>query len=73
MGRVFGAEMDCGNFLFAASSGAGRKFGLDKAFEVGEGLLGVDEEGEGFDVFVVAVVVADYEGEDEFEEAGGCC
>jgi hypothetical protein len=40
---------------------------LDEPFEVGEGLLGVDEERKWFDGFTVGVLVECGEGQNEFE------
>ena len=66
MGGVFGAEMHGGDFFFSTGGGDGREFGLDKAFEVGQWLLRVDEKGQRFDVFAVRVLVKGGQRDDEF-------
>lgn len=68
---VFSTEVHVGYALAAILVFDGGEFGLDEALEVGEWLLGVDEQGEGLDVFAVAVHVFGGEGEDEFKHAGG--
>jgi hypothetical protein len=65
---VFGAEEDGGDFFALAVFGFNHgEFGLDEPFEVGEGLLGVDEERKWFDGFTVGVLVECGEGQNEFE------
>ena len=59
-----------GDFDVAGLVLFGGQFGLDEALEVGEGLLGVDKEGERLDVFSVRVLIEGCEGDDQFEEAG---
>jgi hypothetical protein len=61
---VFGAEVDIG-YAFTAILFYGRKLGLDQALEVGEWLLGVDEEGKGLDVFAVGISV--HRGQRQYE------
>lgn len=70
---VFGAEVDGGDLCFAAGGGDGGEFRLDQALKVGEGLLGVDEESEGLDIFAVGILVDGCEGDDELEKAGRGC
>lgn len=50
-GRVFGAEVDVGDLLLAVLY-YGRELGLDQSLDVGQGLLGVDEEGQWLDAVI---------------------
>jgi hypothetical protein len=48
-----------------------RQLGLYETFEIGDGLLGVDEERKGFDVFAVRVHVSGNERKNDLEHARG--
>jgi hypothetical protein len=71
--RVLSTEVYAWNPLFPVLVLDHRQLSLDETLEIGDGLLGVDEEREGFDVFAVRVHVPGNERKNDLEHARGCC